>query len=217
MFDIIKPIIQSYCDEHTSLESKPLQELNRHTHANVLQPRMLSGHFQGRLLSMLSGMIKPEFILEIGTYTGYSAICLAEGLKKGGKLITIDINPEQEETIYHYIKEAGMEQSIQFIVGDAINIIKTLPHRFDLVFIDADKSNYLKYYELVMPLVKKDGYIFADNVLWSGKVVDAESISKDKDTQILDAFNKHVKNDARVEEILLPVRDGIMIVKKVQE
>lgn len=217
MFDIIKPDIQAYCDEHTSDESAVLQALNRHTHANVLQPRMLSGHFQGRLLSMLSKMIKPEYILEIGTYTGYSAICLAEGLQTTGKLITIDVNPEHEDTIYHYIKQAGMEQRIQFIVGDAINIIKTLNHRFDLIFIDADKPNYIRYYELVMPILKKDGYIFADNVLWSGKVVDTESISKDKDTQILDAFNKHVKNDPRVEEVLLPVRDGIMIVKKVQE
>jgi caffeoyl-CoA O-methyltransferase len=217
MFDIVKPSLQAYCDEHTSPESKTLQELNRFTHANVLQPRMLSGHFQGRLLSMFSKMIKPEYILEIGTYTGYSAICLAEGLQKGGKLITIDINPEQEENIYHYFKKAGMEQSIQFIVGDALNIIKTLPYRFDIVFIDADKPNYVKYYELVMPLLKKDGYIFADNVLWSGKVVEDESIKKDRDTQLLDAFNKHVKNDPRIEQVLLPVRDGILIGKKVSD
>lgn len=217
MFDIVKPSVQVYCDEHTSPESTTLQELNRFTHANVLQPRMLSGHFQGRLLSMFSKMIQPEYILEIGTYTGYSAICLAEGLKKGGKLITIDINPEQEENIYHYFKEAGMEHVIQFIVGDALNIIKTLPYRFDIVFIDADKPNYIKYYELVMPLLKKDGYIFADNVLWSGKVVEEELLKKDKDTQLLDAFNKHVKNDPRIEQVLLPVRDGILIGKKVSD
>jgi caffeoyl-CoA O-methyltransferase len=214
---MINDEIQAYCDEHTMPESEILRELNRYTHANVLQPRMLSGHYQGRLLSALSKMIKPEFVLEIGTYTGYSAICLAEGLKSGGKLITIDINPEQEDVIYNHIKAAGLENSVQFIVGDAYNIIKTLPYSFDIVFIDADKANYLRYYELVMPKLKKDGYIFADNVLWSGKVVNENALKNDKDTQLLDAFNKHLRDDPRLEQILLPIRDGLMVGRKVLE
>ena len=214
MFDIISTDIQNYCDNHTQPESGVLKNLTRHTFANVLQPRMLSGHFQGRLLSMLSGMIKPKYILEIGTYTGYSALCLAEGLQEGGRLITIDVNPEQEDTIHRFIAEAGMQQKIQFIVGDAYNIIKTLPHKFDLVFIDADKPNYLKYYEQAMEVLNPGGYIIADNVLWSGKVVDEKSLAKDKDTQLLDAFNKHLHNDPRLEHILLPIRDGLMLGRK---
>lgn len=214
MFDIISTDIQNYCDNHTQPESEVLKNLTRHTFANVLQPRMLSGHFQGRLLSMLSGMIKPKYILEIGTYTGYSALCLAEGLQEGGRLITIDVNPEQEDTIHRFIAEAGMQQKIQFIVGDAYNIIKTLPHKFDLVFIDADKPNYLKYYEQAMEVLNPGGYIIADNVLWSGKVVDEKSLAKDKDTQLLDAFNKHLHNDPRLEHILLPIRDGLMLGRK---
>lgn len=214
MFDIISTDIQNYCDNHTQPESEVLKNLTRHTFANVLQPRMLSGHFQGRLLSMLSGMIKPKYILEIGTYTGYSAICLAEGLQEGGRLITIDVNPEQEDAIHRFIAEAGMQQKIQFIVGDAYNIIKTLPHKFDLVFIDADKPNYLKYYEQAMEVLNPGGYIIADNVLWSGKVVDEKSLAKDKDTQLLDAFNKHLHNDPRLEHILLPIRDGLMLGRK---
>lgn len=215
MFDIISPAIQQYCDDHTQPESEVLKKLSRHTFANVLQPRMLSGHFQGRLLSMFSQMIKPKYILEIGTYTGYSAICLAEGLQEGGRLMTIDVNPEQEDNIHRFIEEAGMKNKIQFIVGDAYNIIKTLPYKFDLVFIDADKPNYLRYYNQAMECLNVGGYIIADNVLWSGKVVDEKSLQKDKDAQLLDEFNKHLHNDPRLEHILLPVRDGLMMGKKV--
>jgi len=214
MFNIIDESIQNYCEQHSSNEPLVLQKLSRHTHANVLQPRMLSGHFQGRVLSFISHMIKPNYVLEIGTYTGYSAICLAEGLTEQGKLITIDINPEQEDHIYRFIKEAGYEGKIQFIVGDAYNIIKTLPPGFDLVFIDADKQNYLKYYEQVLPLLKQGGYILIDNVLWSGKVVDETSLQKDKDTQSLDAFNRHIAQDERIEKILLPIRDGLTLCRK---
>ena len=206
MFDIISPAIQQYCDDHTQPENEVLKKLSRHTFANVLQPRMLSGHFQGRLLSMFSQMIKPKHILEIGTYTGYSAICLAEGLQEGGRLITIDVNPEQEDNIHRFIEEAGMKNSIQFIVGDAYNIIKTLPYKFDLIFIDADKSNYLKYYNQAMECL---------NI--GGKVVDEKSKLKDKDTQLLDAFNKHLHNDQRLEHILLPIRDGLMMGRKVSD
>lgn len=212
--EITNPEIQHYCDSHTTSENAVLQELNRDTHVNVLQPRMLSGHFQGRLLSMLSKMIQPESILEIGTYTGYSALCLAEGLRENGKLITIDINPEQEERIHKYIAASGKQDKIQFIVGDAFNIIKTLDKTFDLVFIDADKPNYQRYYDLVFDKVKPGGYIIADNALWSGKVVDPEAVQKDKDTKILDAFNATIQQDKRVENILLPIRDGLMVVRK---
>ena len=217
MFDIISPAIQQYCDDHTQPESEVLKKLTRHTFANVLQPRMLSGHFQGRLLSMFSHMIKPKYILEIGTYTGYSAICLAEGLQEGGRLITIDVNPEQEDNIHRFIEEAGMKNSIQFIVGDAYNIIKTLPYKFDLIFIDADKPNSLKYYNQAMDCLNVGGYVIADNVLWSGKVVDEKSLLKDNDTQLLDSFNKHLHNDQRLEHILLPVRDGLMMGRKVSD
>jgi caffeoyl-CoA O-methyltransferase len=214
MFDIINPVIQQYCDDHTQPESDVLKRLSRHTFANVMQPRMLSGHFQGRLLAMLSKMIRPRYILEIGTYTGYSAICLAEGLSEGGKLITIDINPEHEDSIHRFIDEAGMSNSIQFIVGDALNIIKTLPHKFDLVFIDADKPNYLKYYEQAIDCLNDGGYFIADNVLWSGKVIDEQRLARDKDTQFLHAFNERIHSDDRVEHILLPLRDGLMMGKK---
>jgi caffeoyl-CoA O-methyltransferase len=212
--DIVNQQIQDYCDLHTSSESEVLKKLDRDTQANVLQPRMLSGHFQGRLLSMLSKMIAPTSILEIGTYTGYSALCLAEGLQEGGKLITIDINAEQEDRIRKYIAEAGMENKIQFIVGDAFNIIKTLPYTYDLVFIDADKPNYHKYYDQVIELLNPGGYIIADNVLWSGKIIDSKELEKDNDTRLLDNFNKKIRNDSRAEHILLPIRDGLMVVRK---
>lgn len=217
MFDIVSPAIQKYCEDHTQQEPGALKKLSRHTFANVLQPRMLSGHFQGRLLSMISKMIRPRYILEIGTYTGYSAICLAEGLQEGGRLITIDINPEQEDAIYRYIEEAGMSDKIRFIVGDARNIIKTLPHKFDLVFIDADKPNYLNYYEQAIACLNDGGYVLADNVLWSGKVVDEEALEKDKDTRLLHRFNQHVASDPRVEAILLPFRDGLMLGRKLPD
>ena len=214
MFDIISPAIQQYCDDHTQPESEVLKKLSRHTFANVLQPRMLSGHFQGRLLSMFSQMIKPKYILEIGTYTGYSAICLAEGLQEGGRLITIDVNPEQEDNIHRFIEEAGMKNKIQFIVGDAYNIIKTLPYKFDLIFIDADKPNYLRYYNQAMEHLNIGGYVIADNVLWSGKVVEDKP---DKDTRSILSFNEMIQKDVRVENVLLPLRDGLMLMQKVKE
>lgn len=212
--EIIDEKIQQYCDTYTSAESEVLKELNRDTHANVLQPRMLSGHFQGRLLSMISKMIKPKMILEIGTYTGYSALCMAEGLAEGGKLITVDVNPEREEMVNDYITKAGMEGQIQHIIGDAWNIVKSLPHTYDLIFIDADKPNYMRYYEMAMDKLNPGGYILLDNILWSGKVVDETELAKDKDTQLLHAVNKSIQEDERVENILLPVRDGLMLVRK---
>jgi predicted O-methyltransferase YrrM len=175
---------------------------------------MLSGHLQGRFLSMISKLVKPSYILEIGTYTGYSALCLAEGLAPNGKLFTLDVNPELEDLVNQYIEEAGYKNRIQMIIGDAYQLIRTLPHSFDLVFIDADKSSYSKYFDLLIDKLNPGGIILADNVLWSGKIIDEKSLSKDKDTQSIDAFNKKVQADPRVEVVLLPIRDGITLIRK---
>lgn len=212
--ELIPEILQQYCDAHTTPETQVLKKLNRDTHAHVLQPRMLSGHFQGRLLSMISHMIKPRYVLEIGTYTGYSAICLAEGLQPDGMLITIDVNPEREAMVNRYIQQAGFEQRIRHIIGDAYNIIKTLPYTYDLVFIDADKQNYKRYYDLVMKQLNAGGYIIIDNVLWSGKVLSENERTSDKDTKALHELNEYIQGDSRVENILLPIRDGLMLVRK---
>jgi predicted O-methyltransferase YrrM len=211
--EFIDKKLEEYSENHTTAESAILYDLNRTTNSKVLQPRMLSGHLQGRLLSMLSKMIAPKRILEIGTYTGYSAICMAEGLSENGKLITIDINYELEDLVKTYIHKAGFEHKIIQKVGDALEIIPTLNERFDLVFIDADKDNYLNYYNMIFPMLNEGGYIIADNVLWSGKVLEPEK-HKDTDTQTLLEFNKTIQADIRVENILLPIRDGLMVVRK---
>lgn len=212
--DFINQTIQDYCDRNTTAESDALKKINRHTHANILQPRMLSGHFQGRFLSMISQMIKPKYVLEIGTYTGYSAICLAEGLQTGGKLITIDVNAELEDLVNIHISQADMIDKIEHLIGDASEIINTLDFPFDLVFIDADKPNYPKYYDLVINKIPSGSFILIDNVLWSGKVLNQKDLDKDKDTQILHSLNETVQKDERVENILLPIRDGLMLVRK---
>jgi len=204
--------IQEYCEAHTSAESSLLKTINRDTHAQVLMPRMLSGQMQGRVLAFISQMIKPERILEIGTYTGYSALCLAEGLTKTGQLTTIDINEELETRVRNHFTQSVYSSQIDFKIGNALEIIPTLPHSFDLVFIDADKINYSKYYDLVFDKVKLGGFILADNVLWSGKIL---APNPDKDTRAILEFNKKVAEDGRVENVLLPIRDGIMVVRKV--
>ncbi|MFD2246032.1 O-methyltransferase [Pontibacter ruber] len=206
--------LQRYAEEHTSPESALLQRLNRQTHLNVMKPRMLSGHLQGRLLSMFSHMIQPKQILEIGTYTGYSALCLAEGLQPGGTLHTIDKNEELEDMVRNYITEAGLQESIKLYIGNALDIIPTIDATFDLVFIDADKINYATYYDMVFDRVASGGYIIADNVLWSGKVLEKYRKKLDEDTAALLAFNKKVQDDDRVENILLSVRDGLMVARK---
>jgi caffeoyl-CoA O-methyltransferase len=210
--DFISADIQQYAEQHTSPESSVLQKINRDTHAQVLKPRMLSGHLQGRLLSLLSHMIKPKRILEIGTYTGYSALCLAEGLSHDGKLITIDINEELADRVHSAIEAANLQDKVQLMIGDAMKIIPTLPDVFDLVFIDADKERYAQYYDLLIDRVTEGGYMLADNVLWSGKVVQAKKM--DKDTQAILDFNKKIQDDPRVENVLLPIRDGIMMIRK---
>ena len=211
--EFIDEKIEQYALNHSNEEIEVLRLLNRETHAKVMQPRMLSGHMQGLFLSMISKMCKPNSILEIGTYTGYSAISLAQGLSQNGKLITIDVNEELEKMVRNYIKEANLEDKIDYILGDAMKILPTLDKMFDIVLIDADKKNYSNYYDLIFDKVNVGGYIIADNVLWSGKVVDLEK-NKDSDTLLIDAFNKKVHNDHRVEHLLLPLRDGLMIARK---
>ena len=207
--EILNEDLQHYAEQHTSPEGDLLKKINRDTHANILMPRMLSGHLQGRVLSMISHMIQPLRILEIGTYTGYSALCLAEGLVEGGKLITIDINEELEEKVRHYF--ASWQNKIEYKVGNAIDIIPSLNEMFDLVFIDADKKNYARYFDLVFDKVRAGGFILADNVLWSGKVL---SKNPDNDTKAIIAFNQKIQLDSRVENVLLPIRDGIMTIRK---
>ena len=212
--EFIDPLLDKYICEHTANESELLKKINRETHLEVLQPRMLSGHFLGRVLSMFSKMIQPKRILEIGTYTGYSALCLAEGLVPNGKLITIDINEELEERVRGYFAESEYSSQIDYKIGAAMELIPTLNEKWDIVFIDADKDNYIKYYHLVFPMVKIGGYIIADNVLWSGKVID--STKNDKDTQLLREYNLLNHEDERVEEVLFPVRDGLMVARKIK-
>ena len=211
--EFIDEKLDEYVCLHTSEEDDLLKELNRQTHLKVLQPRMLSGHFQGRFLSMISKMIQPNTILEIGTYTGYSALCLAEGLKKDGKLVTIDKNAELEEFVRNFFQKSAYSQNIDYVIADATKYIPTIKQSFDLVFIDADKGNYLNYYNLVIEMIPSGGYILADNVLWSGKVIEEKSMN-DKDTKAIMEFNSFVMNDNRVENVLLPIRDGLFLVRK---
>lgn len=209
--EFIDENLLAYCERLSDDEPALLKQLNRETHLKVNKARMLSGHLQGRFLSFLSKMLNPQVILEIGTYTGYSALCLAEGLTKDGKLITIDPNEETNYFAKQMIDKSEFKDQIELLTGQAHVIIPTLSHDFDLVFIDADKKNNSLYFDLVIDRVHKGGLIIADNVLWSGKVIDNHL---DKDTQLIHDFNQKIKNDDRVEKVLLPVRDGIMIMRK---
>ena len=210
--DFLPKNINDYSENHTSPESDLLARLNRETHAKILNSRMLSGHLQGRVLAMFSQMMRPECILEIGTYTGYSALCLAEGLGDNGKIITIDVNQELESFTRGFFNESKYSEKIDYRIGDAGQIIPTLTETFDLIFIDADKMNYQKYYDLVFDKVRVGGCIISDNVLWSGKVADIQVDKKiDRDTQNLINFNKMCHEDPRTENILMPIRDGLMI------
>lgn len=204
--------LENYVANHSQQEPELLVQLNKETHQKILQPRMLSGHFQGRVLSMLSKIINPKSILEIGTYTGYAALCLAEGLLENGTLDTIDINEELEEIQKKYFDLSDYSNQIVQHIGDAIEIIPTLNKKFDLVFIDADKENYINYFHLIVPLMNKGGIILSDNVLWSGKVLEEVKIN-DKSTQILLDYNKIINEDSRVETVLLPIRDGLTVTR----
>ncbi len=210
--EFIDPQLDQYCQNHSSEESDLLKKLNRETHANILKPRMLSGHIQGRLLAMWSKMMQPKKILEIGTYTGYSALCLAEGLQKEGVLTTIEVNEELETFTKSFFDASKYASQIDFRIGQAAPIIETLQGPFDIVFIDADKKSYSLYFDQVIEKMATNGIIIADNVLWSGKVIGSKI---DKDTQALLDFNLKVQNDPRVNNILLPVRDGLMVAQKI--
>ena len=211
--EFLEEKLEEYINEHSSPESQVLYDLNRQTHLNILQPRMLSGHLQGRVLSMLSHMIRPKRILEIGTYTGYAALCLAEGLQKGGELITLDINYKLEDMVNKFVKKAGFEDKIKMKVGNALELIPKLDKNFDLVFIDADKTNYANYYDLLIDDLPTGAFLIADNVLWSGKVTEPIK-NEDEDTAALKAFNEKILNDERVENVLFPIRDGLMVIRK---
>jgi len=213
MNNFINKDILEYSEKYSQQEPEILQELNRETHLKILNPRMLSGFFQGRLLSIISKLIKPKKVLEIGTYTGYSAICIAEGMNKNGIIHTIDKNEELNTIQKKYFKKSGLENNIIQYNGCALDIIPKIEGKFDLIFIDADKENYINYFNLVIDKLNNNGVILADNVLWSGKVINSED--HDLTTNVLREFNKNVNNDNRVETILLPIRDGISIIRKI--
>lgn len=210
--DFLDDKIEAYASGHSSPESELLHQLNRETHLKILQPRMLSGHLQGRVLSMFSQMIQPKRILEIGTYTGYSALCLAEGLVDDGELHSIDINEELNDFVQKYVDDSGYHDQIKLHVGNALDLIPELKEDWDIVFIDADKNNYINYYNLLIDKLKSGSYIIADNVLWSGKVLEKYE-EQDEDTQTLIDFNQLIQDDDRVENVLFPIRDGLMVAK----
>ncbi len=211
-----KVLLDQYILNHITPEDDYLHELDRETHLKVLRSRMLSGHLQGQILSMISSMINPRCILEIGTFTGYSALCLAKGLVEGGILHTIEIDDELESIAQKYFKKSGMADRIIQHIGDARQIISSIDQTFDLVFMDADKREYCDYYRLVFDRVRVGGFILADNILWNGKVVEPEAANEEQTRGILD-FNDLIQNDPRVKNVILPVRDGIMVVQKVAE
>jgi predicted O-methyltransferase YrrM len=206
--------IDDYVVKHSEDEPELLHQLNRETNQKILQPRMLSGHYQGRVLSMISKLINPKNILEIGTYTGYSAICLAEGLQKNGELHTIDINEELFDFQRKYFDKSGFGKQIHQHLGDALDIIPKLKKTFDLVFIDADKENYTNYFHALINNMNRGGIILSDNVLWSGKVLETKFKKEDTSTPALIEYNKLLKEDIRVETIILPIRDGLTITRK---
>ncbi len=205
--------LQKYIEDHTEPETDLLQQVNRETHLHVLRPRMLSGHLQGRILSLVSHMIRPNRILEIGTYTGYATLCLAEGLAPKGRIITIDENDELAVRTQHYFSTSPNASQIDMRVGNALAIIPTLDENWDLVFIDADKINYINYFELVIAQLNPGGLIIADNVLWSGKVSDPAK--KDRETEAIREFNQRTHTDNRVQNVLFPIRDGLMMLRKI--
>ena len=204
--------LDDYVTQHSQDEPELLAQLNRETHLKILQPRMLSGHFQGRVLSMLSKIIHPTNILEIGTYTGYATLCLAEGLAENGTIDTIDVNEELVDFQRKYFDRSQWSHQIVQHLGPALDIIPTLGKKYDLVFIDADKDNYINYFHAIVPIMNKGGIILSDNVLWSGKVVE-EVKANDRTTKLLMEYNQLLKNDSRVETVLLPIRDGLTVSK----
>ncbi|HRG87647.1 MAG TPA: O-methyltransferase [Chitinophagales bacterium] len=208
---LVSAALESYVEQYSSKEDEVLGELTRETHLKVQMPQMVSGHIQGLALEFITQLIQPKRILEIGTFTGYSAICMAKGLTDDGVLHTIDVNEELQPMCAKYFTKAGLADKIVHHIGDARQIIPTLSETFDLVFIDADKANYCTYYDLVFDKVRPGGYIIADNVLWSGKVIEEK---KDKDTLAIHSYNEKIANDTRVKSFILTLRDGLNIVRK---
>jgi len=205
--------IEEYITKYSDTEDPILQELSRETNLKILRPRMISGNIQGKFLELITKMLKPEKILEIGTYTGYSAICFAKGLSNTGKLHTIEINDELEDFILKYFEKANVQNKIELHIGSALDIIPQLENNFDLVFIDADKRQYIDYYKLIINKVKSGGFIIADNVLWNGKVIEIDK-QDDAYTKGIMEFNSYIKNDNRVENVILPIRDGLTLIRK---
>lgn len=211
--EFLDPALEEYVERFTEEESPLLKELNRNTWAKVLMPRMLAGHLQGRAISMLSHMVNPKTVLEIGTYTGYSALCWAEGLAAGGTVHTVEVNEELEDMAQSYFDRSEHRDKIRLHIGKALDIIPSIEGPFDIVYIDADKENYSNYYHTVFDKVRSGGYIIADNVLWSGKIL-VQPEKMDPETRHLYEYSKMVHNDVRVANVLLPVRDGLMIARK---
>lgn len=205
--------LDDYIVKHSEDEPELLQQLNRETYQKIIQPRMLSGHYQGRLLSMISKLVSPKYILEIGTYTGYSALCLAEGMQSDGELHTIDINEELVDFQRKYFDASGYGEGIHQHIGDALEIIPKIDKTFDMVFIDADKENYVNYFHLIIDKLKTGGIILSDNVLWSGKVIEPLD-EKDFSTKGILEYNQLLKTDERIETVMLPIRDGLTISRK---
>lgn len=203
-----------YCITHSSKESEILKELNRQTHIRTLNPRMICGKYQGRFLSIISKIIRPKKILEIGTFTGYSTLCLAEGLDKGGRIDTIDNNFELKKIQNHFFNLSKLQKQINQFTCDAIKIIPKLKDKYDLIFLDADKKNYLNYLDLLIPLLRKKGLLVSDNVLWNGKVINTND-NKDLETEVLKKFNQQLSNHKNLETVLLPIRDGISLSVKI--
>ncbi len=212
--NFIDPALDVYCEQHSGEEPWYLKELTAETYDNVQMPQMISGHLQGRFLAMLSHLVQPKMIVEIGTYTGYSALCLAEGLAQGGMLHTIDIDPYLPEMVHRYIEKAAMLDRITMHHAPALEVIPTLPAPFDLVFIDADKNNYPNYFDAVIDRVRPGGLIIADNVLWSAKVLKPEE-QQDDQTKALVAYARRVSSDPRVERIMVPLRDGVLVARRI--
>ena len=212
--DFLPENIQKYISDISQSESPILKELNRYTNSKVILPRMLSGHVQGRFLSMISKLVNPEIIVEVGTYTGYSCLCLAEGLKKNGKIITIEKDEEFASIAKKFFDRSNYKEKISLLIEDATKAIENISEKIDLAFIDADKVNYTKYYDMLFPKLKIGGLIVADNVLWSGKVTKKVS---DNETQSIKNFNAKVKNDERVENLIVGIRDGIMLCQKIKD
>ena len=206
-------VLSEYIESHTTPADEVLQELYRETNLHVMNPRMASGQVQGRFLQFICQMLRPKNVLEIGTFTGYSAICMARGIDNDAKVTTIEANEEYDDIIRKYFAKANVENKINLILGDAKNVIPALSGPFDLVFIDADKISYPTYYDLVIDKVSNGGFILADNVIWEGKVMNANT--KERDTQAIIRFNQMVTDDPRVENVLLPVRDGLMMIRKI--